>query len=95
MTDAQILEVIRELGGATTSGDWIMRFGRAIADLATPVQPVPASEPFGYYVHVPAEQRGKFVFDLDDALDDLTDCECHVTELRASAPATQDKGEGA
>lgn len=35
MTDAQILEVIRELGGASISGDWVMRFGRAIAERAT------------------------------------------------------------
>lgn len=37
MNDTEILEVTRELGGATVSGDWVMRFGRAIAERATPV----------------------------------------------------------
>ena len=38
-------------------------------------------EPFAYWVYVRAEQRGEFVHDLDDAIDDLTNCECEVTPL--------------
>ena len=39
------------------------------------------SKPFAYYIHIAAEQRGEFVHDLDEALDDLTNCECKITEL--------------
>lgn len=46
-------------------------------------QPEQATKPFAYYVYVyvPAEQRGEFFHDLDEACDDLTNCVCEVTEL--------------
>lgn len=44
------------------------------------------SKPFAYYIHIAAEQRGEFVHDLDEALDDLTNCECKITELFDHAP---------
>jgi hypothetical protein len=40
--------------------------------------------PIAYWVYVPAEQRGEFVHDLDEAVDDLTNCECEVTKLYAA-----------
>lgn len=38
-------------------------------------------EAFAYYVYIPAEQRGELVHDLDEATDELTNCECVVTRL--------------
>jgi hypothetical protein len=32
--DEQISAIVNELGGATISGDWFMRFGRAVAEQA-------------------------------------------------------------
>ena len=58
---------------------------RRLSDGATPPAAPAATEapskPFGYYIHIAAEQRGEFVHDLDEALDDLTNCECKITEL--------------
>lgn len=57
---------------------------------AAPAATEAPSEPFAYYIHIAAEQRGEFVHDLDEALDDLTNCECKITELfdhAAPAPA--------
>lgn len=47
---------------------------------APPVEPAP----FGFWVYIPDEQRGEFVHDLDDAIDDLTNCDCEVTRLYAA-----------
>lgn len=58
---------------------------RVAAALAAP-QPSQGAEPFAYYVYIPAEQRGEFVHDLDEAVDDLTNCECEITELYAAPP---------
>jgi hypothetical protein len=60
--------------------------GNALHQLADAIKPAfaakPASpKPFGYFVYVPSEQRGEFVHDLDEATDDLTNCECEVWEL--------------
>ena len=38
-------------------------------------------KPFAYYVHFPEEQRGEFVNNLDDLLDDMTNFEHIVTPL--------------
>ena len=58
---------------------------RRLFDGATPPAAPAATEapskPFAYYIHIAAEQRGEFVHDLDEALDDLTNCECKITEL--------------
>lgn len=56
-----------------------------------------ASKPFAYYIHIAAEQRGEFVHDLDEALDDLTNCDCKITELfdHATPPAAPAVTEGA
>lgn len=69
---------------------------RIAAALVMPTQAPAATEapskPFAYYIHIAAEQRGEFVHDLDEALDDLTNCECKITELfdRATpAPASE------
>lgn len=48
---------------------------------AAPAATEAPSKPFAYYIHIAAEQRGEFVHDLDEALDDLTNCECKITEL--------------
>jgi hypothetical protein len=39
------------------------------------------AEPFAHYVYIPAQQTGYYVDDLDEAIDDLTNCECEVTPL--------------
>jgi hypothetical protein len=44
--------------------------------------------PFAYWVYIAAERRGEFVHHLDDAIDDLTNCECTVTPLYEAAPPT-------
>lgn len=63
---------------------------RIAAALVMPTQAPAATEapskPFAYYIHIAAEQRGEFVHDLDEALDDLTNCECKITELFDHAP---------
>lgn len=41
----------------------------------------PSQKPFGHFIHIAAEQRGEFVHDLDEAIEDLTNCECEVTAL--------------
>lgn len=58
----------------------------ADAALAAPGAAIDAreQEPFAYYVYIPAEQRGELVHDLDEATDDLTNCECEVTKLYAA-----------
>lgn len=48
---------------------------------AAPAATEAPSVPFAYYIHIAADQRGEFVHDLDEALDDLTNCECKITEL--------------
>ena len=53
---------------------------------AAPAATEAPSKPFAYYIHIAAEQRGEFVHDLDEALDDLTNCECKITELFDHAP---------
>lgn len=53
---------------------------------AAPAATEAPSKPFAYYIHIAAEQRGEFVHDLDEALDDLTNCECKITELFDRAP---------
>lgn len=50
-------------------------------------------KPFGYFVYVLAEQRGEFVHDLDDAVDDLTNCECEVTPLYDALTASPPSAE--
>jgi hypothetical protein len=46
--------------------------------------------PFAFWVYVPDEQRGEFVHDLDDAIDDLTNCKCEVTNLYDHPPGELD-----
>lgn len=40
-----------------------------------------SAEPFAYWVYIPAEQRGELVHDLEEVVDELTNCECEITEL--------------
>ena len=54
---------------------------------ADPPQAAQPEAPFAFYVYIPDQQNGYYVDELDEAIDDLTNCECEVTPLYASPPA--------
>ena len=57
---------------------------------AAPQQaPTPAvlPEPYAYAIVIARDSRIELVHDLDDAIDDLTNCECEVIPLYTSEPA--------
>lgn len=77
MAEGQVLLIS---GGANLTDDT----GSGEVYLTPPAAPAATeapSVPFAYYIHIAAEQRGEFVHDLDEAMDDLTNCECKITEL--------------
>lgn len=67
---------------ATRDGATLVAKGRLVATPpAAPAATEAPTKPFAYYIHIAAEQRGEFVHNLDEALDDLTNCDCKITEL--------------
>jgi hypothetical protein len=61
-------------GNVTEAEAW--RSAQAIARAALTAQAAPSepAAPFAWYVYFPDEMRGEFCHDLDDLIDDLTNC---------------------
>lgn len=73
--------------GRTDTYTGIRAFTRRILALAAPTAQPVGQKPYAYCVYIAAEQRGELVYDLEDAMDDLSNCECEITELFDHPPA--------
>jgi hypothetical protein len=86
ITDEQLVKLAADHLSAFCDGGYAwfeneVGFARAVLALVAPTAQPTGQEPFAYYIYIAAEQRGELVHDLEDAMDDLTNCECEITEL--------------
>ena len=87
LSDADIAQIWRNWPVLSiTSAPKAISFARAIlaADRRLTAEQGGNGPVLGHYIYIPARQHGYLVEDLDEAIDDLTNCACEVTPLVAA-----------
>ena len=84
LSDADILAIRKQHPAAIVLDGEALNFASDILAAADRQQGGADAPVLGHYIYIPAQQHGYLVEDLDEAIDDLTNCACEVTPLVAA-----------